>query len=51
MGYETEIWSIKLSEPTRIELAIQLKSKPIEAPKITVTAKRPRDWKKNLKEF
>jgi hypothetical protein len=51
MGYELQAKTIQLKGPTERKYNFKLKSKPIQAPEITVSAPYPHEWKKNLKNF
>ena len=51
IGYEREIIQIQVTQAIEIEYNFQLFPKPLEAPELVVTAKRPKKWKKNLQEF
>ena len=51
VGYELLVIPIDMTVTTSASYEIRLKSKPIPAPKVEVTAPYPRKWKKNLKRF
>ena len=51
MGYELQTRTIDLTKPLEKEFNFSLKSKPIEAPEINVTAEIPKEWKKHLGIF
>ena len=51
IGYKREIIQIQVTQPIEMEYNIQLVQKPLEAPELLVTAKCPKEWKKNLNEF
>ncbi len=51
MGYELDIRQIKLTESDIRTFEFNLHPKVVEGDSVTVTAKYPHQWKKNLKKF
>lgn len=51
MGYELEIRQIKLTESDIRTFEFNLHPKVVEGDSVTVTAKYPHQWKRNLKKF
>jgi hypothetical protein len=51
VGYEIRVFQVRLIEPKTQSIDIRLKSKPIEAPGLAVTAPYPHEWKRQLERF